>query len=150
MVLSSNGMYIATASEQFTIVRVHLVSEATKLYSFRRGTYPSTIFSFSFGSSMQLPDILIATSSSGSVHAFSIGFNMNQSYAVIHKIDKVADSSIPESMACRWPSRLLHYAEFMGHVIHHHLYQVVPGVQLKHQPSERVLVILGCEFNLFM
>lgn len=31
MVLSSNGMYIATASEQGTIVRVHLVSDATKV-----------------------------------------------------------------------------------------------------------------------
>nr|ACU17417.1 unknown [Glycine max] len=30
MVLSSNGMYIATASEQGTIIRVHLVSDATK------------------------------------------------------------------------------------------------------------------------
>ncbi|KAI8565763.1 hypothetical protein RHMOL_Rhmol03G0286700 [Rhododendron molle] len=31
MVLSSNGMYIATASEQGTIIRVHLISEATKV-----------------------------------------------------------------------------------------------------------------------
>lgn len=31
MVLSSNGMYIATASEQGTMIRVHLVSEATKV-----------------------------------------------------------------------------------------------------------------------
>lgn len=31
MVLSSNGMYIATASEQGTMVRVHLVSDATKV-----------------------------------------------------------------------------------------------------------------------
>lgn len=31
IVLSSTGMYIATASEQGTIVRVHLVSEATKV-----------------------------------------------------------------------------------------------------------------------
>ncbi|KAG5559596.1 hypothetical protein RHGRI_009210 [Rhododendron griersonianum] len=101
MVLSSNGMYIATASEQGTIIRVHLVSEATKQsYNFRRGTYPSTIFSLSFGPSMQHPDTLVATSSSGSVHAFSLGFNINQSYAVIRKVDKVADS-IAESVACR-------------------------------------------------
>ncbi|XP_058207031.1 autophagy-related protein 18b isoform X1 [Rhododendron vialii] len=138
MVLSSNGMYIATASEQGTIIRVHLVSEATKSYNFRRGTYPSTIFSLSFGPSMQHPDTLVATSSSGSVHAFSLGFNINQrsrrstgilgsimpesvndaldpahhhvlhngfpagvkSYAVIRKVDKVADS-IAESVACR-------------------------------------------------
>ncbi|KAG5063919.1 hypothetical protein JHK85_005102 [Glycine max] len=84
MVLSSNGMYIATASEQGTIIRVHLVSDATKCrtrlmfspqsYSFRRGTYPSTIFSVSFGPSKRLPDILAASSSSGSIHLFTLGF----------------------------------------------------------------------------
>lgn len=31
MVLSFNGMYMATASEQGTIVRVHLISDATKV-----------------------------------------------------------------------------------------------------------------------
>ncbi|KAJ6435576.1 hypothetical protein OIU84_000722 [Salix udensis] len=76
--MSFNGMYIATASEQGTIIRVHLVSEATKSYSFRRGTYPSTIFSLSFGPSTQLPDILVALSSSGSIHVFSLGLAINQ------------------------------------------------------------------------
>lgn len=28
---SSNGMYIATASEQGTVIRVHLVAQATKV-----------------------------------------------------------------------------------------------------------------------
>ncbi|XP_050940580.1 autophagy-related protein 18b isoform X2 [Cucumis melo] len=78
MVLSSNGMYIATASEQGTMIRVHLVSEATKSYSFRRGSYPSTIFSLSFGPCSQVPEILVATSSSGSVHVFPLGFAINQ------------------------------------------------------------------------
>ncbi|XP_019086909.1 PREDICTED: autophagy-related protein 18b-like isoform X3 [Camelina sativa] len=76
--LSSNGMYIATASEQGTLIRVHLVSEATKSFSFRRGTYPSTIYSLSFGPSTELPDILVATSSSGSIHAFSLRLAINQ------------------------------------------------------------------------
>ncbi|XP_022153340.1 autophagy-related protein 18b isoform X3 [Momordica charantia] len=78
MVLSSNGMYIATASEQGTMIRVHLVLEATKSYSFRRGSYPSTIFSLSFGPCSQVPEILVATSSSGSVHVFPLGFAINQ------------------------------------------------------------------------
>ncbi|EXC19338.1 hypothetical protein L484_002140 [Morus notabilis] len=139
MVLSSKGMYIATASEQGTIIRVHLVSDATKSYSFRRGTYPSNIFSLSFAPSVELPDILVATSSSGSVHAFSLGFALCQrsrrssiilgsiipesvsdaldpahhdvlhnaapagvkSYAVVRKVDRVADSSTSEIVACR-------------------------------------------------
>ncbi|XP_028071784.1 autophagy-related protein 18b-like isoform X4 [Camellia sinensis] len=113
MVLSSNGMYIATASEQGTIIRVHLVSDATKQsYSFRRGTYPSTIFSLSFGPSMQLPDILVATSSSGSVHAFPLGFALNQSYAVIRKVDKVAESSMSESAAYRATISLITYSGY--------------------------------------
>ncbi|KAK9098024.1 hypothetical protein Syun_025069 [Stephania yunnanensis] len=78
MALSSNGMYMATASEQGTIIRVHLVSKATKSYSFRRGTYPSTIYSLSFGPSKQLPDILVATSCSGSVHVFSLALMVKQ------------------------------------------------------------------------
>ncbi|CAI0427672.1 unnamed protein product [Linum tenue] len=78
MSLSSSGTYVATASEQGTIIRVHHVLDATKSYSFRRGTYPSTIYSLSFGPSSQLPDILVATSSSGSVHAFPLSMAVNQ------------------------------------------------------------------------
>ncbi|XP_020962165.1 autophagy-related protein 18b isoform X2 [Arachis ipaensis] len=116
MVLSSNGMYIATASEQGTIIRVHLVSDATKL-----------------------PDILAASSSSGSVHVFTLAHASQprlkrsssilgsiipdavsdvldpafhhvlhnvvpagiKSYAVIRKVDNVTDSSTSEFLACR-------------------------------------------------
>ncbi|KAL9268666.1 Autophagy-related protein [Drosera capensis] len=73
MALSSGGAYLATASEQGTKIRVHLVLDGTKCCSFRRGTYPSTIFSLSFGPSIQLPDLLGATSSSGSLHVFLLG-----------------------------------------------------------------------------
>nr|XP_011471071.1 PREDICTED: autophagy-related protein 18b isoform X3 [Fragaria vesca subsp. vesca] len=149
--LSSNGMYIATASEQGTIIRVHLVSEATKSYSFRRGTYPSTIFSLSFAPSTQLPDVLVCTSSSGSVHAFSLGFSGYQSrskrsgsflgsiipdsvtdaldpayhdvlhnvapvgvksYAVIRKIEKVADASTSDIVACRATISIISYSGY--------------------------------------
>ncbi|XP_031107552.1 autophagy-related protein 18b isoform X2 [Ipomoea triloba] len=78
MALSSRGMYIATASEQGTIVRVHLVSDATKSYSFRRGTCPSIIYSLSFAPMTGLPDIVLATSSSGSAHIFSLSNTLNQ------------------------------------------------------------------------
>eukprot|EP01018_Ginkgo_biloba_P036718 Gb_30658 [translate_table: standard] len=73
MVLSSDGSYIATASEQGTVIRVHLVAQATKSFSFRRGTYPATIYSLSFGPTSQVPQLLVATSSSGSVHIFTLG-----------------------------------------------------------------------------
>ncbi|XP_058067811.1 autophagy-related protein 18b isoform X2 [Magnolia sinica] len=96
MVLSSNGMYIATASEQGTIIRVHLVSQATESYSFRRGTYPSTIYSLSFGPSLRLPDILIATSSSGSVHVFCLGLLINQRS---QRSNSLLGSMIPDSIS---------------------------------------------------
>ncbi|KAG0475638.1 hypothetical protein HPP92_015324 [Vanilla planifolia] len=73
VVFSSNGIYLATASEQGTIIRVHLVSQATKSYSIRRGSYPSTIYSLSFAPPADFTDILVATSFSGSLHAFCIG-----------------------------------------------------------------------------
>ncbi|KAK1275502.1 Autophagy-related protein 18b [Acorus gramineus] len=94
VVFSSNGLYIATASEQGTIIRVHLVSQATKSYPFRRGAYPSTIYSLSFGPSTELPDILACTSSSGSVHVFSLGSMQNQS----KRSNGLLSSMIPNSI----------------------------------------------------
>ncbi|XP_031384433.1 autophagy-related protein 18b isoform X2 [Punica granatum] len=101
MVLSSDGKYLATASEQGTLIRVYLVSEATKSFSFRRGTYPSTIYSLSFGPPAQLPDLLAATSSSGAVHIFCLELAMNQSYAVIRKVVKESGTSTSDFPACR-------------------------------------------------
>uniref|UniRef100_A0A803MFH2 Autophagy-related protein 18b n=1 Tax=Chenopodium quinoa TaxID=63459 RepID=A0A803MFH2_CHEQI len=105
MVFSSNGTYLATASEQGTMVRVHTVPEGTKL-----------------------PEFLAAISSSGSLHLFILGAASNQrgknsssfiggmipssildpahhhvlhnavvegvkSYAVIRKVEKISDAS---------------------------------------------------------
>ncbi|KAG6599132.1 Autophagy-related protein 18b [Cucurbita argyrosperma subsp. argyrosperma] len=173
MVLSSNGMYIATASEQGTIIRVHLVSEATKSYSFRRGSYPSTIFSLSFGQCSQVPEILVATSSSGSVHVFPLGFAINQSrrsggflgsimldsisdaldpahhhivhnavpagiksYAVIRKVDRVADTSSSEIVACRATLAIITYNGYFQE------YNLSLSNQNEFSRS------LDCEFNL--
>ncbi|XP_078433696.1 autophagy 18 B-like protein isoform X2 [Wolffia australiana] len=75
---SLSGTYMATASDQGTVIRVHLVSQATKSYDFRRGTYPSVIYSLCFGPSIELPDVLVVTSSSGSVHIFSLETMLTQ------------------------------------------------------------------------
>ncbi|KAK5988715.1 Autophagy-related protein 18 [Cladobotryum mycophilum] len=42
--LNSEGTLLATASETGTIIRVFSVPRGQKLYQFRRGTYPSTIY----------------------------------------------------------------------------------------------------------
>ncbi|KVI01373.1 WD40 repeat-containing protein [Cynara cardunculus var. scolymus] len=119
MVFSSNGMYIATASEQGTIIRVHSVSDATKSYSFRRGTYPSTVYSLSFGPSRRsntflgsiIPDSVSDALDAAHHHvlhnAVQPGIrSFYHSYVVIRKVDKVADTSASESPACRVKSSL--------------------------------------------
>ncbi|KAG9154621.1 hypothetical protein Leryth_022717 [Lithospermum erythrorhizon] len=107
--LSSSGKYIATASEQGTIIRVHLVSDATKSYSFRRGSYQSTIFSLSFGPSTELPDILLATSSSGSVHTFFLGLALNQRIRKSNFLGAMIPNSLSDALD---PThhRILHHA----------------------------------------
>ncbi|KKY30153.1 putative autophagy-like protein 18 [Diaporthe ampelina] len=47
--LNSDGTLLATASETGTIIRVFSVPRGQKLYQFRRGTYPSTIYSIVAG-----------------------------------------------------------------------------------------------------
>ncbi|KAI5675685.1 hypothetical protein M9H77_06635 [Catharanthus roseus] len=113
MVLSFNGMYMATASEQGTIVRVHLISDATKSYSFRRGTYPSTIFSLSFGPSIEHPDILLASSSSGAVHIFTLGYAFNQRS---RRSNNFLGSLMPDSVT-----------DALDPTLHHVLHHAVPA-----------------------
>ncbi|KAK9705755.1 hypothetical protein RND81_07G079500 [Saponaria officinalis] len=112
VVFSSDGTYLATASEQGTMVRVYMVSEGSKLFSFRRGTYPSTIFSLSFGPSMQLPDALVATSSSGSLHIFMLGSAVNQR-------SKKSNSFVGAMI----PGRI---SDALDPAYHHVLHNVVP------------------------
>ncbi|KAK7381906.1 hypothetical protein VNO80_00455 [Phaseolus coccineus] len=116
MALSSNGMYIATASEQGTIIRVHLVSDATKSYSFRRGTYPSTIFSLTFGPSKQLPDILAASSSSGSIHLFTPGFASHPRRELSKSASGFLGSIIPGAVS-----------DVLDPAYHHVLHNTVPA-----------------------
>lgn len=113
MVLSSNGMYIATASEQGTIIRVHLLSDVTKSYSFRRGTCASTIFSLSFGPSIEQPDILLASSSSGAVHIFSLGYAFNQRS---RRSSNFLGSIMPDSVT-----------DALDPALHHVLHHAVPA-----------------------
>ncbi|WOL19682.1 autophagy-related protein [Canna indica] len=112
MIFCSNGTYLATASEQGTIIRVHLVSQATESYSFRRGTYPSTIFSLSFAPCTEFPEALVATSSSGSLHAFSLEPTIKQR----RKSSGVIGSLIPETLS-----------DAFEHAYHHVLHNVVPA-----------------------
>ncbi|OAA59674.1 protein-vacuolar targeting protein [Niveomyces insectorum RCEF 264] len=68
--LNSDGTLLATASETGTIIRVFSVPKGQKLYQFRRGTYPSTIYSMSFN---QDASLLCVSSMSDTVHIFRLG-----------------------------------------------------------------------------
>lgn len=70
MCLSSDGTLLATASDKGTIVRVFSVHSGVKLFQFRRGTYPTKIFSLSFSVDNKY---VVATSSSETVHVFRLG-----------------------------------------------------------------------------
>ncbi|OAA58836.1 protein-vacuolar targeting protein Atg18 [Cordyceps fumosorosea ARSEF 2679] len=67
--LNNDGTLLATASETGTIIRVFSVPRGQKLYQFRRGTYPSTIYSMSFNLSSTL---LCVSSTSDTVHIFRL------------------------------------------------------------------------------
>jgi autophagy-related protein 18 len=70
--LNNDGTVLATASETGTIIRVFSLPSGTKLYQFRRGTYPSTIYSMSFNLSSSL---LCVSSTTDTVHIFRLGIS---------------------------------------------------------------------------
>lgn len=70
LTLSRDGTLLATASEKGTIIRVFSVETGTKVYQFRRGTYPTKIYSMCFSDDNQF---LAASSSSKTVHIFKLG-----------------------------------------------------------------------------
>ncbi|RCK55785.1 Autophagy-related protein 18 [Candida viswanathii] len=70
MAFSNDGSLLATASDKGTIVRVFDVATGTKLYQFRRGTYPTKIYSLRFSADDKY---VLATSSSLTVHIFRLG-----------------------------------------------------------------------------
>lgn len=66
---NADGNLLATASDKGTIVRVFSIPSATKLYQFRRGTYPSRIFSINFNAASSL---LAVSSATETVHIFRL------------------------------------------------------------------------------
>ncbi|KAH8949675.1 hypothetical protein BDL97_10G044000 [Sphagnum fallax] len=78
MAVSGDGLFLATASQQGTVIRVHCIPQASKAFTFRRGTYPVPIYSLSFGPPSQSPQLLAATCASGTIHVFKLGSNSRE------------------------------------------------------------------------
>lgn len=91
--LSNDGTLLATASETGTIIRVFSLPSGSKLFQFRRGTYPSTIYSMSFNLSSTL---LCVSSTTDTVHIFRLAG------------PSTALSDTPRSPSNRW-SRSMSY-----------------------------------------
>ena len=69
MAMNGQGTLLATASDKGTIIRVFSVPHAEKLYQFRRGSIPSSIYHMSFNLSSTL---LCVSSASETVHVFRL------------------------------------------------------------------------------
>lgn len=67
---NADGTLLATSSDKGTIVRVFSIPSSTKVHQFRRGTYPSKIFSMNFNLSSTL---LAVSSATETVHIFRLG-----------------------------------------------------------------------------
>ena len=70
VVMNNEGTLLATASDKGTIVRVFSVPQAEKLYQFRRGSIPSSIYNMSFNLNSTL---LCVSSATETVHIFRLG-----------------------------------------------------------------------------
>lgn len=67
--LNSTGTLLSTASEKGTVIRVFGVPNGDKLHEFRRGSYPSRIYSISFNATSTLLGVSSATET---VHIFKL------------------------------------------------------------------------------
>ncbi|CAM6040989.1 unnamed protein product [Sphagnum compactum] len=94
MAVSGDGLFLATASQQGTVIRVHCIPQASKAFTFRRGTYPVPIYSLSFGPPSQSPQLLAATCASGTIHVFKLGSNSRWTAAA-----GLLASVMPDSMS---------------------------------------------------
>ncbi|MQM01067.1 hypothetical protein Taro_033814 [Colocasia esculenta] len=91
---SSSGMYLATASEQGTIIRVHLVSQATKSSNANR---PCSML----GS--MIPDKINGALESAHHHVLHNAAPQGmKSYAIIHSADKVGSTMQMSTSAIRY------------------------------------------------
>ena len=76
--MNSEGTLLATASEKGTVIRVFSVPDASKVYQFRRGSYPAKIYSMSFN---LVSSLLCVSSDTETVHIFKIAAGGNPGHS---------------------------------------------------------------------
>ena len=91
MRFNADGNYLCSASLMGTLIRIFAIPKGTHIYTFRRGTYPSTIYSISFNPSSTL---LSVTSKNTSVHIFDLNkykYNESKKISSSQHINQTAD-----------------------------------------------------------
>jgi autophagy-related protein 18 len=71
---NEQGSLLATCSGKGTLIRVFAMPNGEMLHSFRRGSYPATIYSVAFNANS---DLLAVSSDSGTVHVYRINSPKN-------------------------------------------------------------------------
>ncbi|KAI8886582.1 WD40 repeat-like protein [Backusella circina FSU 941] len=67
--MNNSGTLLATASEKGTVIRIFSTADASKVYQFRRGSYPAKIYSMSFN---LVSSLLCVSSDTETVHIFKL------------------------------------------------------------------------------
>ena len=75
MVFSSDAGLLATCSDKGTVIRVFRLPDCTRMYQFRRGNIPTSIFSLSLSPNGRF----LCASSDSTVHIF----NLNEAYSEV-------------------------------------------------------------------
>lgn len=97
LALSRDGSLLATASEKGTIIRVFSVNTGIKIYQFRRGTYPTKIYSLNFSDDNQF---LVASSSNKTVHVFKLGGMNSTGFTEKLDITSGEEDSLDDDLEC--------------------------------------------------
>ncbi|KAK9460856.1 WD40-repeat-containing domain protein [Lipomyces oligophaga] len=92
--LNNEGTLIATASDKGTIVRIFSVPAGAKLFQFRRGSYPSKIYSLTFSMNSAL---LCVSSATDTIHIFKLSDIPASEIPIIEEERRKSFSSESES-----------------------------------------------------
>eukprot|EP01087_Luapelamoeba_hula_P017552 TRINITY_DN5548_c0_g1_i1.p1 TRINITY_DN5548_c0_g1~~TRINITY_DN5548_c0_g1_i1.p1 ORF type:complete len:358 (+),score=58.28 TRINITY_DN5548_c0_g1_i1:230-1303(+) len=102
LVFNHEGTLLATASEKGTIIRVFAVREQefTKVYEFRRGTYPAQIYHLSFSHDSTY---LTVTSTSDTIHIFKL--DKTQMIQATTESSGYFSAYLPTAVSSLWQQR---------------------------------------------
>ena len=99
MAFNYDGTMLATASDKGTVIRVFAVPEGTKMYTFRRGSYPTTVYGVSFNLSSSL---LCCSCASGTIHIFKVDGSASSAQGVAAQASSVVRAYLPETIGDMW------------------------------------------------